>query len=168
MKVYLFLILFTGCALRVDYKLPVNRFIDPETRGTNILKERSWFIASHVAMAYNLGLSSVSTNLVFPGESLSEDQGFYKSSTLGLQAGLGILPFLDFHYRVDHDSPSMLISKLQLLGTSAKEMSIGHKLALWGGMGSMSDSDSLDVSMADGSNNREYIGDLSVRAYEGE
>ena len=162
------LLVFTSCAaLNVDYKMPNHRFMDPETRGTNILNERSWFILTHMSAAKELDLSGVSTNFVFPGESVSDDQTFSDSLMLGLQAGLGIMPFLDVHYRIDHDAPSMLITKIQLLGGSVKELKEGHKLALWGGVGSMSESDSLTISNGDGSIKRNYEGELSVRAYEG-
>lgn len=164
----LLLSLLTSCAaLKVDYKMPNHRFMDPETRGTNVLKERSWFILTQMSAAKELELSSVSTNFVFPGETVSDNQAFSDSLMLGLQAGLGIMPFLDVHYRVDHDAPSMLITKIQLLGGSVKDLSEGHKLALWGGMGSMSESDNLTISNGDGSIKRSYEGELSVRAYEG-
>lgn len=156
-----------SCALRVDYKMPNHRFMDPETRGTNILQERSWFLTTHFSGAQELELSSISTNFVFPGETVSDKQAFEGSATIGLQAGMGIAPFLDMHYRIDYDAPSMLIAKMQLLGGSAKEASTGHKLAIWGGMGSMSESENLTVSNSDGSIQRSYDGDLSVRAWEG-
>ncbi len=162
----IWLLFFVSCALRVDYKLPNHRFMDPETRGTNILNERSWFLTTHLSGVQELELSSVSTNFVFPGETVSDNQAFESSVTMGLQAGMGIVPFLDLHYRVDYDAPGMLIAKLQLLGGSAKEASAGHKLALWGGLGSMSESDNLTVSNEDGSTQRSYDSDLSVRAHE--
>jgi hypothetical protein len=141
--------------------------VDPETRGVNILKERSWFLLANLSGAQELELSSVSTNFVFPGETVSDKQAFEESATVGLQAGIGIVPFLDVHYRMDYDAPGMLITKVQLLGGSAKEASSGHKLALWGGVGSMAESDTLIVSNSDGSTKRTYDGDLSVRSWEG-
>lgn len=124
----LLLLIFTNllfsCAQRI--KVPINRFHSPEVIGGGAeIEYREVTFSSGVLDFTN----SSTTNPLTMGT--SKDQEFY--------LGMGISPSVDLFVRVPEESSSLLGLKIQLLGSSIKEASEGHKLAFTLGMGSERD-----------------------------
>jgi hypothetical protein len=137
------LFLLVGCATDIDYKIPSHRFVDPETRGTSVLKgEYSGF----GQFSYQSNTKHIMTEVydlgVF-GTSINEDQAFEKTGNMGLQAGLGIIPEVDFIYRDNGDSPRMGLLKVQILGSGFNKLQEEFKLAFWAGLGSMNEDEGV-------------------------
>ncbi|MBH49010.1 MAG: hypothetical protein CME71_12655 [Halobacteriovorax sp.] len=164
--ILLSLILLTGCATDIDYKIPSHRFMDPETRGTAIFKaELSGFYQLSYQSDHKLTMSEVYTFPVF-GDQVNDGQALSDTLNLGMQAGLGILPMFDIHLRRNGDSPNMVLAKVQLLGDHANASKEGYKLALWAGVGAMEeDEGTLTITKSDGST-RTYSGAIEVHPYE--
>mgnify|MGYP003643515175 CR=1 FL=1 len=164
--ILLALILLTGCATDIDYKIPSHRFMDPETRGSAIYKaEFSGFYQLSYQSDHKLTMTEVFSFPVF-GDQVNDGQALSDTLNLGMQAGLGILPMVDLHFRQNGDSPSMVLAKVQLLGEHANASKDGFKLAVWGGVGSMEeDEGSLTITKGDGTK-RFYTGAIEVHPFE--
>lgn len=160
------LLLLSACATDIDYKIPAHRFMDPETRGSSLLSgEFSGFGQLSYQTDHKLTMSEVYDFGVF-NESVNTGQALSRTTNLGLQAGLGIVPMVDVMLRQNGDSPSMLLAKIQLIGAYALENKEGFKLALWGGAGSMEeDEGTLNVTRNNGSS-RTYNGKIEVHPFE--
>lgn len=159
------LLLLTGCATDIDYKIPAHRFMDPETRGTSILAgEASWFLQASYQSDHKLTMTEVYDFGVF-GTTVDDDAALERATNFGVQAGLGLAPMIDILIRDNGDSPGMLVGKLQLLGSSLKERQEGFKLAVWGGVGSMKE-DEGTLTVTSGGTSRTYSGEIEVTPWE--
>lgn len=160
------LLFLSACATDIDYKIPAHRFMDPETRGSSLLKaEFSGFGQLSYQTDHKLTMSEVYDYGVF-GTQVNTGQALSRTTNLGIQAGLGIVPMVDVMLRQNGDSPTMLLAKVQLLGAHALENKEGFKLALWGGAGSMEeDEGTLTVTRSNG-NSRTYNGKIEVNPFE--
>lgn len=166
LKLLSLILLVSSCATDIDYKIPVHRFMDPETRGTSIFQgELSGFGQFSFQSDHKLTMTEVFTFGVF-GSTVDESQALSRTSNFGVQAGLGILPRLDIHLRNNGDSPLMLVTKWQVLGEGAVKAAPGFKLALWAGVGSM-DEDEGSLTVTDNDNSTEtYAGKIEVTPWE--
>src|SRR5690606_11765169 len=99
------------------------------------------------------------------GTSVNDGQALSRTTNMGLQAGLGILPMFDVLVRDNGDSPTMIIGKVQLFGEYAKERKDGFKLALWAGVGSMEEEEGTLIVTSGGSSNT-YSGKIEVTPWE--
>lgn len=160
------ILLFTSCATDIDYKIPVHRFMDPETRGANLFQgEVSLFGQLSFQSTHKVTMTEVFTFGVFDAV-VDEGQALSRTANFGAQAGLAILPRLDIHLRNNGDSPLMFVTKWQVLGEDAQKATPGFKLALWAGVGSM-DEDEGSLTVTDNDNNSEtYAGKIEVTPWE--
>lgn len=157
--------LFVSCAVDIDYKIPVHRFMDPETQGTKIFNgEVDGMIQLSIQKDHKLTMTEVFDFSVF-GTSVSEDQAFSHTSNVGLQLGLGLFPMMDLYYRENGDSPAMVVAKFQVFGTHAKEMAEGFKLGLWAGAGHMDENEGT-LTVANNGSSRTYSGEIEVTPWE--
>lgn len=164
-KILLILLFLSGCATDIDYKIPAHRFVDPETRGTALFAgEASGFAQISYQTGHKITMTEVYDFGVF-GTTVDDGQALSRTTNMGLQAGLGILPMFDVHIRDNGDSPTMLIGKIQLLGAYGKERKEGVKFALWGGAGSMEE-DVGTLTVTNSSSSNTYAGKIEVTPWE--
>ena len=127
MKISLILLIFifSSCSQRV--KVPINRFIAPESIGGGF--EMEYRDMGFSAGVINFDNNSTSNPL---GMGTSRDKEFY--------AGFGVSRSADVFVRVPEESSSLIGLKVQMIGNPTKEAAEGHDLAFTIGMGSERDS----------------------------
>lgn len=159
------LALLASCATDIDFKIPSHRFMDPETRGSDIFKgEWDGYIQTSYQTDHKLTMTEVYDYGVF-GSRVDEGQALERTTNLGWQFAVGLVPMLDISYRRNGDSPGMLIGKVQLYGESFKEKKDGLKFAAWAGVGGMSE-DEGTLTVASNNQTRSYNGKIDVTASE--
>ena len=156
-----------GCATDIDYKIPVHRFMDPETRGATLWKaEFDGFAQISYQQDHKLTMTEVYDFGVF-GASVNDDLALSETGNLGQLYGLGIAPHVDFHYRDNGDSPHMFLTKVQVLGKTAAENKEGFKLSFWGGLGKMDENEgSLTVENDQNGDQKTFSGKIEVDPWE--
>jgi hypothetical protein len=163
--VFLMTLLLSGCAIDIDFKIPSHRFMDPETRGQNIFNgEIGGFAQASLQTEHKVTMTEVFDYGVL-GATVSSEQVLSRSSGIGLQGALGIFPRLDVHMRMDADSPSMIIAKVQLLGEHGNDRKDGFKLGVWAGYGTMKESEG-QLTVTSGNSTRSYSGEIEIHPWE--
>lgn len=107
------LLLLTSCATELDFKMPINKMMTPESTGKSLGFQG--YISYGGSQKVRLG--SVADTL-FNSVSINTEQGISDSTSLGLGARLGLAEKLDLYLTDSDDTSLMFGGKYQVLGNS--------------------------------------------------
>ena len=125
LKLLLVLLFLVSCSQRI--KVPINRFLSPESIGGGAQIE-------YRDMGFSTGIINFTggdTDNPLTMNTIKEEEFYF---------GAGISEKADLFIRVPKESSSLIGIKVQLMGSSAKASAVGHNLAFTLGMGSERDS----------------------------
>ncbi len=161
----LLLILLTSCSTKIDYHMATTRFDTPEVSGGLLDGSVEWNVAS----SRKVILGEVWTNWFIFSSATTYDDQYIESSInyMNLSFELGLLPILDIYQDSHWDSPAIYGVKIQLFGSSRKEVKEGMKVALKLGLGSANgDKESNVYTDSDGVTTSSVESEMSIDAYE--
>lgn len=99
------------------------------------------------------------------GTTINDDQALSRTTNLGIQAAMGVIPSVDLHLRNNGDSPLMFISKWQFIGNHLNAAENGFKMAIWGGVGSMEE-DEGSLIVENETQKKTFNGKIKVTPWE--
>ena len=152
------LFLFVSCATELDFKMPINRMMTPETTGKTLgFEAQLTYVGSE-----KVSLARVA-DFMFSSATITTAEGIDRSRGLGTNAAIGIHERVDFYLSDSSDTSMTFGAKFQLLGSSYDKREAGSfSMAIAGGYGS-GDSDEGRIVTDD---NTEYTTEVQLTTFE--
>lgn len=127
-----FLFLFTSCATELDYRLPLNRMMTPETSGGGLkFHGKAKYVSTEKVTLGGIGDS------VFGDSTVSTEKAIRDVHSIGVAGNLGVHERVDLYLDSTYDTNTMFGAKVQLLGKGFESRENGtFLLSIAGGFGS--------------------------------